>query len=207
VHRIILAAALSVALSPLWASADELSDLRAENARLRERVGQLERENARLRSAGADPERLDEAAIAERVTVEAGDAGTVLTSAEIPLDVTEGSRADHALTLKAEGSTVRATFRSWFTGGAYASVSEILVDADDRTFRLPVVDYDVTRVLTGPPQRRRRRDHERLTALLSLDELDAIASAHTTGGRLGRVQFRIDRDGQATIRAFERRAR
>lgn len=183
--------------------AGEVEDLQEENTRLRDRIERLERENARLRRIGPDPARIDEAAVAERVTVTArGDGGAAVVTASLPLTVTAGSRADHALDLMAADGAVDATFRSWFTGGIHARVTEVVLDADDRAFRLPVVDYDVTRVTTGSPQRRRRRDHERLTVTLPRDVLEAAGTARSVGGAIGRVRFVLEPRDQATLRAF-----
>jgi len=201
VHRI-AAVILTLALIPT-ARADEIEDLRADNARLREQVDRLERENARLRRIGPDPERLDEEAIAERVTTTTQDDGSTLTAATVPITVTAGSPADHVLELESDGDTVRATFRSWFSGRIHANVKEVVLDVDHRAFHLPVVDYDVTRITTGPPQRRRRRDHERVTVILPPDALAAAATAHSVGGRIGRVRFLIEARDQATLRAFD----
>lgn len=199
-----LALPLALLASPIaWAG--ELEDLRAENARLRERVEQLERETARLRRIGPDPERLDEQAIAERVTVTTGPDGSTAATATLPLAVTAGSRADHELTLVSNGTEVRGTILSRFSGGIHAGVDEIVLDADDRSFRLPVVGYDVTRITTGAPQRRRRRDHERVTVVLPPDALAASADARSVGGVVGRVRFAIEPRDQATLRAFTER--
>lgn len=184
------------------AHAGELETLRAENARLREQVDRLERENARLRRIGPDPRRMDAEAAAERLTVTEGSDGSSVTTASVPLTVTSGSRADHALELESDGGPVRATFRTWFSGGIYAGVTDVVLDADHRSFHLPVIDYDVTPILAGPPQRRRRRDHERVTVILPPDALAAAATAQSVGGILGRVHFLIEPRDQATLRAL-----
>lgn len=203
-QRIIVVAVVLGALGV--AGAGELEDLRTENARLRERLETLERENARLRRIGPDPARMDEAAVAERVTVTQRDDGSAVTTATVPLTVTGGSRADHALELESDGETVRAVFRTWFSGGIHAGVTEVLLDADQRAFRLPVVDYDVTRITGGSPQRRRRRDHERLVVELPPGALAEAAAARSVGGTIGRVRFLVEPGGQATLRAFALRA-
>jgi hypothetical protein len=187
------------------ARAGELEDLRAENARLQAQVDRLERENARLRRIGPDPARMDDAAVAERVTVTTQADGSTLTTATVPLTVTSSSSAAHDLELTSTGGTARATFQSWFSGGIHASDTEVVLEADGAVFHLPVVDHDTTRITTGPPQRRRRRDHERLTVNLPADVLEAAATAHSVGGRLGRVEFLIEPRDQATLRAFARR--
>jgi hypothetical protein len=184
------------------ASAAELDDLRAENARLRDRVERLERENERLRRIGPDPSRMDEAAVAERLTVTETPSGERVTAASVPLAVIDGSRADHALELESTGDRIRATFRTWFSGGIHRGVDEIVLEADHQSFRLPVVDYAVTPIRTGSPQRRRRRDHERLVVDLPAGVLSAVATAHSVGGRIGRVRFMVEPADQATLRAF-----
>lgn len=193
---------LLVLAATALAAPDEAARLRDENERLRVRIETLERENARLRDlAGLRPD--EPASARDRVRITDAPDGERIEADEIALVVTDGSRAAHVLHLGTDADgRARGVIETTFSSGIHRYVDALELVLDGETVRVPVVDYDATRVSAGPPQRRRRRDHERVTVALPPAVLGRAAEARTLDARLGRVRFRLDATGRATLRAF-----
>jgi hypothetical protein len=188
-----IALALLVLCAALPARADELERLRDENARLRQRVEQLERENATP-------------AIPTRVVERAAPDGTMLAATEPSrIDVT-GSRAAHWLWLERAAGRHDATLwiRTEFSGGIYRHTERLALRLDGAEQVLPIASYDATRITTGVAHRPLRRDHEVVSVIFTPPVLAALAGAASMSGQLGRTAFTVSSDVLASLRALAR---
>ena len=192
----------------------ELGRLRAENAQLRARLEALEAENQELkRLAGVVPPETVEQAAAARLTTEFDAAAGVTTVATrpSPLDVTQGSRAEHSITLRHEQGGPEPTagvmllVATTFSGGIYRRVKTMHLRVDGREEECEVVGFRARPIMTGPPQRRIRRDHEWVTVAIGPPTLGRIASARNVSGALGRTRFVLTPEQLMSFRALQRR--
>jgi hypothetical protein len=191
-------------LAALPARADDVDALRAENARLRERVEQLERENAALRGVV----RARPAPVPGRV-VERETAGGATVWATEPgrLDVTRGSRATHSIWLERTPGTPDATLwiRAEFSGGIHRAAKQLTLTLDGTEHVLPVSDYDATRISGRLGRGPQRRDHELLRIAVPAPVLTALGGATTATGQLGRTTFTVPPAVLAGLRALARK--
>lgn len=196
-------APLLLAVVPLVAAAEptDADRLRRENAALQARVEALEQENAELREAlGMSAAPLVGTPAAE---LDGGPlAAPGVRTRPMQLEVTHGSRAEHALTMAAANDGFVATIETQFSGGIYRRVSSMRWDVDGETHESAVRDYDATRITTGPAQRRIRRDHERVEIAVSRETLAAIAAGASVRGVLGRTTFTVPTAQRMTMRAL-----
>ena len=197
-------ALLAILLTALAAHADDLDALRAENARLRARVEELERENATLRGVVRAAEPSIPTHVVERTTPE----GNVLWATEpARVDVKDGSRAAHWLWLERSPHAGDATLwiRGEFSGGVYRTTKRLELRLGGVAHSLPIASYDATRITSAVGRRPLRRDHEVLSVILTPPVLDALASAATMSGQLGRTSFTVPTDVLASLRALARK--
>jgi hypothetical protein len=218
VRRAVLLAVLLIAAAGSTAHADELDDLRRENARLKAEVQSLQAQLDAARAAGG---RDGAAPAAAPGGGAAGAAGTRLESVYIPrtrVSLEVGRDA-------ANGATTLATLwyrtadggplprKEWFQlradqmpdgalqgpwllverqgAGAAAKVEAGTLTVDGKTITLPVVDYDTKRRnQTLGPITSASRD-ERIRFSLPASALPLVASARTARFTAGGIDFTL----------------
>jgi hypothetical protein len=199
------------------AGAGELERLRAENARLQERVRQLEAENAALRSPTASGDRGLVAALTERATEAVVESpgprpGTSRVETEPSRLAGLGSgKSRHWLIWRGErlagGGRAEAASMivdSVDSGGVYRDVKVIALVVDGQPVDVPVADYRMQINTTGRGTGARQRG-ESVTARVPTDVLDRLAGAASVSGRVGSTPFRLTPQQLADVREFAKR--
>jgi cell division protein FtsB len=208
----LVVAVLLVATSAFAADSGELERLRAENARLTEKVKQLEAENAKLRGDAQNPLA---AALEERaretvsVEVDEGDDTTTVTTEASRLE-RDGGGARHWITFRAEKSNGSAAVRPELiiatsaSQGQYRDVRQLDLIVDGQPVACDVVKYR-SQPNTSVRGSARPSEEETVTAALSMSSLDRLAQASSVKGTLGGTAFQLTPEQLAALRAFRQK--
>lgn len=215
---VLVAVAALVLVAPRDGRADELEELRRENARLKAEVQALQAELAAAR-AGAPAPAADSDGT-ERDDATATSAGTRLepiyiprtrVSLEVGKDEASGNttlatlwyRTSDAgllprkewLQLRAEQTPAGALEGPWLLverqGGAGAKVSSGRLTVDGATIELPVVDYDVKRTKRSIGTIDAGSRTERVRFALPASALTQVASARSATFDAGAIEFTL----------------
>jgi hypothetical protein len=204
---------LLAATAAFAADSGELERLRAENARLTEKVKQLEAENAKLRGEAQNPLA---AALEERaketvsVEVDEGDDTTTVTTEPSRLE-REGGGARHWITFRAEKSNGSAAVRPELiiataaSQGQYRDVRQLDLVVDGQAVACDVVKYRSQPNTSVRGSAGRPSEEETVTAALSMSSLDRLAQASSVRGTLGGTAFQLTPEQLAALRAFRQK--
>lgn len=226
--RVLLALCLVVAAAPL-ARADELEDLRRENARLKAEVqslqAQLEAARGGARQPGAAPAGAPDASVTgsrmepvyiprSRVSLEVGrdEASGATTLATLWYRTSDAGPLPRKewFQLRAEQLPDGALRGPWMLveregGGAGAKVAAGTLTVDGRTIELPVEDYDVKRSTRpmGPVGVSSRE--ERVRFALPASALPLVANARVVRFDAGGIEFALTDEHLAAFAAMAAR--
>lgn len=207
--RLLVLGMLVVASTAIAADAGELERLRSENARLSERVKQLEAENAKLRGEAQNPLA---AALEERaresvsVEVDEGDASTTVSTEPSRLE-RDGGGARHWITFRAEKSKDSVAVRPELiiatnaSQGQYRQARQLDLIVDGTPVALDVVKYR-SQPNTSVRGSTKPTEEETVTAALTMSSLDQLAKASNVKGTLGGTSFQLTPEQLAAVRAF-----
>jgi hypothetical protein len=198
------------------ARAGEVERLREENARLQQRVRDLEAENTSLRGSGNPGDRGLVAALQERAT----DA-VVVTPGEQPgaskvetepsrLEGLGSGKSRHWIIWRAQRpANGRADAASLIvdsvdSGGKYRNVKALQLTVDGTPVEIPVADYKM-QINTLGRETGTRQQGESVTARVPVDTLERLTSASSVSGTLGQSSFRLTPQQLADVREFAKR--
>jgi hypothetical protein len=198
------------------AGAGEVERLREENARLQQRVRELEAENASLRGGGNSGDRGLISALQQRATE-----AVVVTPAEQPgatrvetepsrLEGLGGGKSRHWIIWRAQRpASGRADAASLIvdsvdSGGQYRNVKVLTLTVDGTPVEIPVADYrmQINTVGRAPDT---RQQGESVTARVPLDTLQRLTSASSVSGTLGQTSFHLTPQQLVEMREFAKR--
>jgi hypothetical protein len=212
--RRLLMVSLAMVLATVAMAADsgELERLRAENARLSERVKTLEAEVTKLRGEVDNPlaAALEERA-RETVSVKVDEDGDQTTIATEPSRLERsGGGARHWITFRAEKSTGAAAVRPELiiaTGasqGLYRETRELALVVDGTPVACDVVKYRTqpNTSVRGPAG---LNQEETVTIAVPMSALDQMSKASSIKGTLGGTTFQLTPEQLAAIRAFRQK--
>jgi len=193
----------------------EVERLRAENARLAERVRALEAERDRLLercppAMAAAVERAADEKVAVTLDRTGGDARA--TTERSRLVRTAGGHSKHWLTVRARrgaapGNVTEAALviDADASGGIYRGVRTLGLTVDGRTEELAVADYAAAQITTGARTPRPVSVAETVTVGLPPDTLARLAAASEVTGTLGSTAFRFTPEQLLAVRALAQR--
>jgi len=199
------------------ARAGEVERLREENARLQQRVRDLESENAALRSATRPGDRGLVAALEDRASE-----AVVVSPGEEPgesrvetepsrLEGLGGGKSRHWLIWRAQRPAGNAhpdaaslIVDSVDSGGQYRDVRALQLVADGTPIEVPVADYRMQINTTGRYTGVRQKG-ESVTARVPIDTLTRLTAASSVSGTLGATAFRLTPQQLADLREFVKR--
>jgi hypothetical protein len=197
--------------------AQQIAHLEAELARVRRQNRELQTQRDQLTElAGVASEGERVAGVDARLTTERAGGEVVVRTTTERLRMTRGTRADHLLSLAyvyddgdrpTESTPVTAFIQAVFSGGLYGRVSDVvftLGDGDELV--VPITNYSLNPRSAGAAGKRRTdKSDETLTLRFSPEAMRAMAGAVSATGRMGHVEFELDRDALALFRAVQRR--
>jgi hypothetical protein len=198
------------------ARAGEVQQLREENARLQQRVRDLEAENARLRGSTNPGDSGLVTALQQRAT-----GAVVVTPAEQPgtskvetepsrLEGLGGGKGRHWIIWRAQrpasGQADAASLivDSVDSGGKYRDLKTIQLTVDGTPVEVPVADYRM-QINTVGRATGTRQQGESVTARVPLDTLNRLTSASSVSGTVGQTPFRLTPQQLADVREFAKR--
>lgn len=209
--------------------AGRVQGLEAENARLRERIAELEQQLAALTRRAEDlsveTQQLTElAGLTAKGEVVASDQArfTEVTEADsdrammqsptTSLQVT-GEPGSHWMALRypveplAAGAPARWVIETRYTSGRYEQLRAVVLEVEGREIHLPVLRYDRTqrRQRAASGQRAVFRYHEVLELALPQEVLRLLARQQAVSGRLGHAHLTLSREQVALLQAVQAR--
>lgn len=210
---IAIALAASLAGTTLAADPRELERLRAENARLAERVRALEAERDGLLERCPPPVAAAvERAAAERVSVRVDEArgGTVLATERSRLERTSGGHSKHWLTVRVRRGTAGVERASLVidadaSGGLYRDVDVVVLTVDGRTEQLTLENYETAQIATAGRTPRPVSVAESVVVAVPTDTLRRLGEAREVTGTVGRTSFRLSPEQLVAVRALLQR--
>jgi hypothetical protein len=206
-----------IALLAVPAAAGELDRLREENARLQQRVRDLEAENAKLRGATNPGDRGLIAALEERasevVTVSPGqEPGSSRVETEPSrLEGMGGGKGRHWLIWRGQRppgggrpGPASLVVDSIDSGGQYRDVHALQLTIDGAPMDIPVADYRMQINTTGRDTGARQKG-ESVVVNVPIDTLQRLAEASRVNGKLGDLSFQLSPQQLADVREFAKR--
>jgi hypothetical protein len=199
------------------ARAREVERLREENARLQQRVRDLEAENATLRGVTRPSDRGLIAALEERAT-----GAVVVSPGEQPgasrvetepsrLEGLGSGKSRHWLIWRAERpagggrpDAVSFTVDSVDSGGTYRDVQALQLTVDGAPIEVAVADYRMQINTTGRDTGGRQKG-ESVTARMPIDTLTRLTQASSVSGTPGSTSFHLTPQQLADLREFLKR--
>ena len=199
------------------ARAGEIEQLRGENARLQQRIRDLEAENATLRGATSAGDRGLVAALQEHATE-----AVLVTPGEQPgaskvetepsrLEGLGSGKSRHWIIWRAQrpAGGARADAASLIvdsvdSGGAYRDVKTLQLTVDGAPVDIPVADYRM-QINTVGRGTATRQQGESVTGRVPVDTLERMTAAANVSGKLGLTSFRLTPQQLADLREFMKR--
>ncbi len=207
----------AVAVRIAAAEPSELERLRAENARLKARIAELEGQNTKLEQRAATPmvAALEQSAKANVEVAFDRDTGVTTTStAPSQLEDADGTRKRQWMTLRADRpgehptappDRVQLVIETRATAGGYKSVRSLHLSLDGTPLDLPVADYRSEPITTSGRTLAKVGERETVIVPVPLDALARIAKATAVQVVLGPATFQLTAAQLAEIRAFHER--
>lgn len=199
------------------AAAGEIERLREENARLQQRVRDLESENASLRGATKPGDRGLIAALEERasevVTVSPGEApgSSQVETEPSRLEGMGGGKGRHWLIWRAQRpagggrpGAASLVVDSVDSGGQYKDVRALELTVDGTPVECAVADYRMQINTTGRDPGARQKG-ESVVARVPIDTLQRLTEASSVSGKLGATTFQLSPQQLADLREFAKR--
>ncbi len=196
--------------------AGEVERLREENARLQQRVQDLEAENAALRGGANAGDRALVAALEEKAT----DA-VVVTPGEQPgaskvetepsrLVGLGGGKGRHWIIWRGQrpaagrADAASLVVDSVDSGGKYRDVKALRLTVDGAPVEVPVADYRM-QINTVGRDTGNRQQGESVTAQVPIATLERLTAASSVSGTLGPMSFQLTPQQLADVREFVKR--
>ena len=199
------------------AAAGEVERLRAENARLQQRVRDLEAENVTLRGATNPGDRglvaalQDNAVEAVVVTPGAQPGASKVETEPSRLEGLGSGKSRHWIIWRAQrpAGGARADAASLIvdsvdSGGTYRDVKALQLTVDGTPVEIPVANYRM-QINTVGRDTGVRQQGESVTARIPVDTLERLTAASSVSGTLGRMTFRLTPQQLADLREFVKR--
>jgi len=198
------------------AMAGELERLRAENARLQQRVRDLEAENSTLRGENARERQGLAAALQSRATeavVVTPSEGTGTSHIETEKSLLEGvgNKGRHWIIWRADQAAgggrpaaVNLVVDTAASGGQYRNLQTVRLVVDGAPMELAVIETRVQINSVGRDTANRTQG-EAVTARVPIDELDRLTAAREVQGTMGTTSFRLTPQQIADVQAFAKR--
>lgn len=199
------------------AEAGEVERLRAENARLQQRVRDLEAENVTLRGATNPGDRglvaalQDNAVEAVVVTPGAQPGASKVETEPSRLEGLGSGKSRHWIIWRAQrpAGGARADAASLIvdsvdSGGKYRDVKALQLTVDGTPVEIPVANYRM-QINTVGRDTGVRQQGESVTARIPVDTLERLTAASSVSGTLGLMTFRLTPQQLADLREFVKR--
>lgn len=182
--------------------ADELSDLRAENARLksenaqlRQQVGQLEQTNVQIK---AEAQQATQQKLAHYLSIteqENGSRKITTFARQLPLTSGKMRHSSYQLTATNDGGPVTLTIVAGMSPGMFRTARTLELEVDGTAMNIPVTNYDSDRVRAGAGTRTGTSVYnETLTCEFTPDQIATIAKANQVIGVLGIAHLALGRE-------------
>lgn len=184
--------ALAAVLLPAWPTqAGELETLRAENARLRDRVTELEKELGKAKAAAPLA-----AAVARRaegsIHVDTSDERQVVSTDAMRVEASGGIQTRHWITLRgrraagADGTaaTIELVVDAAASDGVYRGTETMRLSIDGQETAVPVTKFDSFALSPSRGAGVTRRADDRLVATLPRELLDRLTNASSVTSRV-----------------------
>jgi len=200
-RSLLLTCVLCLIVSPL-VSADELADLRAENARLKaenaqlkQRIGQLENTNQQIVAQAKQ-------AVAQKqahylATTEQSDGSKTVTTYARRLPVTRGKirHTSYQFSGSSNGGDVTLTIIAGMSPGMFRTAKQLELEVDGQSLNLPIADYQSKRRRSGAGSRTGTTLYDETVIIkLSPAQVAQLAKADMIVGTLGLAQLGFSRE-------------
>ena len=188
--------------------ADELADLRAENARLKaenaqlkQRIGQLEQHNQQIQvqvqQAQAQARQAQDQKLAHYLTATITGGGKSVTTFPRPLPVTRGKarHTSYQFTGTTNDSTVTLTITAGMSPGMFRTAKALELVVDGKSMDIAIADYNSKRRRSGAGSRTGTTLYdETVTINLTREQLAQLAQADQITGNLGVAELGLGRE-------------
>ncbi len=197
--------------------ADELADLRAENARLKsenaqlkQRIGQLEQHNQQIQvqvqQAQAQARQAQDQKLAHYLTAKpiAGGGQSVITFPR-PLPVTRGKarHTSYQFTGTTQSDTVNLTIRADMSPGMFRTAKALELVVDGKPMDIAITDYESKRRRSGAGSRTGTTLYDETVIInLTPQQMARLAQADQITGNLGMAELGLGREDYNLLTVF-----